>query len=413
MNILFISQFYPPEIGAASNRIGYFAKYLAQAGHQVSVLTSAPNYPEGKIYAGFRNRWTVQQDNAVTIYRTRIFLSKKNHILSRLTHYLSFVFASIVAKRKIQKPDVIIATSPPLFVGLIGVIFKKLWRTTPFVLDIRDLWPESVESVGAVKKKSLLRQGEKLARYIYRHADNITATSPGIKRLLMAHASPFAANITILPNGAELDIFRPDISGDHIRRTWNLGNKFVVLYTGNLGLAQAPEIFVKAAEILKENRDIIFLIVGSGVLKEKLEYDARGKNLTNMIFTGSQPRAHMPEFVAASNVCIIPYKAADTFRNTFPSKMFDYMAGSRPIIINLKGEASELMKKAGCCLLTKEENAKSLAEAIIDLQKNPVRAKEMGVSGRTFTEKYYQREIIAKDLEKLLLGLRKPVYKIR
>ncbi len=405
MNILFISQFYPPEIGAASNRIGYFAKYLAKAGHKVSVLTSAPNYPEGKIYGGFRNRWTVQEDNDVTVYRTRVFLSKKNHVISRLTHYLSFVFASVIAKRKIPKPDVIIASSPPLFVGLIGVIFKKLWRGTPFILDIRDLWPESVESVGAVKKKSLLRQGEKLARYIYRHATHITCTSPGIKKLLGAHRPELIPHITVLPNGAELDIFRPDISPDHIRRTWNLGNKFVVLYTGNLGLAQAPEIFVKTAEILEKNNDILFLIVGSGVLKEKLEDEARKKNLTNIIFTGSQPRAHMPDFVAASDICIIPYKAADTFRSTFPSKMFDYMAGSRPIIINLKGEASELIEKAGCGILVKEENAQSLAEALTNLQKNPEQTKAMGKSGRKFVEQYYQREIIAQDLEKLLRNL--------
>lgn len=397
MRILFISQFYPPEIGAASNRIGYFAKFLAKAGHEVSVLTSAPNYPEGKVYAGFQNRWTVQKDNGVTVYRTRIFLSTQKKILSRLAHYLSFIIASVIAKRKIQKPDFIIATSPPLFVGLIGVIFKKLWRGVRFILDIRDIWPESVESVGAVRSKTLLRQGEKLARYIYRRADHITCTSPGIKKLLTL------ANITILPNGAELDLFRPDISGDHIRRTWNLENKFVVLYTGNLGLAQAPEIFIKTAEILKQVRnDAAFLIVGAGVLFQKLQNEAAQKNLTNIIFTGARPRSEMPAFVAAANVCVIPYKKADTFRNTFPSKMFDYMAGAKPIIINLKGEASDLMEKAGCGLLANEENPRSLAETVIDLQKNPEKAKVMGQSGRIFVEKHYQREKIAEDLNCLL-----------
>ncbi|MBI2637971.1 glycosyltransferase family 4 protein [Candidatus Peregrinibacteria bacterium] len=402
MRILFISQFYPPEIGAASNRIGYFAKFLAKAGHEVSVLTSAPNYPEGKVYEGYKNRWTVQKDNGVTIYRTRIFLSTQKKTLARLAHYLSFIIASVIAKRKIPKPDFVVATSPPLFVGFIGVIFKKLWRSVRFILDIRDIWPESVESVGAVRSKILLRQGEKLARYIYRRADHITVTSPGIKKLIIHHSSFVIPPITILPNGAELDLFRPDISGDHVRRMWNIENKFVVLYTGNLGLAQAPEIFIKTAALLKEQHDIVFLIVGAGVLFQKLQNEATQKNLTNIIFTGARPRSEMPTFIASANVCVIPYKKADTFRNTFPSKMFDYMAGAKPIIINLKGEASELMEKAGCGLTAEEENAKDLAEKILLLKKNPAEADRLGTSGRAFVEKNYCREKIAEDLEKLL-----------
>lgn len=404
MKILFITQFYPPEIGAASNRIGYFAKFLAKTGHEVSVLTSAPNYPEGKVYAGYKNRWTVQEDNGVTVYRTRIFLSPQKKTLSRLAHYLSFIIASVIAKRKIPKPDVIIATSPPLFVGLIGVIFKKLWRSVRFVLDIRDIWPESVESVGAVRNKILLKQGEKLASYIYHRADHITCTSPGIQKLLSVHGLPARTltNITVLPNGAELDIFRPDISGNHIRRIWNLENKFVVLYTGNLGLAQAPEIFIKTAAFLKEQRDIIFLIVGAGVLKEKMEQAAMQKNLINIVFTGTRPRSEMPAFVAAADVCIIPYKKADTFRSTFPSKMFDYMAGAKPIIINLKGEASELINEADCGLLAEEENAKDLVEKILFLKNNSSKMERLGAAGRQFVEKNYRREKIAEDLNRLL-----------
>lgn len=403
MKILFISQYYPPEIGAASNRIGYNAKYLAQAGHEVSVLTSAPNYPEGKLYKGYANKYTVQNENGVTVYRTRILLSPKTNAMSRLAHYMSFIITSFVAAKRISKPDIIIATSPPLFVGMLGVLFKKLWKI-PFILDIRDLWPESVESVGVVKNRRLLKQGERLAHWIYKNADHITATSPGIQKNLPLAA---AKKVTIIPNGAELDLFKPDTDGNHMRKTWNLNNKFIVLYTGNLGLAQAPEIFVKTAEILKNEHDIAFLIVGTGVLKPKLQEEANKKNLTNLIFTDSQPRSKMPAFVAAANVCVIPYKAANTFRNTLPSKMFDYMAGGKPIIINLEGEASQLIEKAGCGNLAKEEDPKSLAEKILYLKQNPAVSEAMGKSGRDFVEKDYRREVIATNLEKLILNLGK------
>ncbi|MEK7524343.1 MAG: glycosyltransferase family 4 protein [Patescibacteria group bacterium] len=399
MRILFISQYYPPEIGAAANRIGYFAEYMAKAGHEVSVLTSVPNYPEGKIYSGFKNKFTVHQQNGVTVYRTRIFFTQKTGALSRLAHYLSFVSLSHFSHRKIPKPDVIIATSPPLFTGIIGVLFKKRWKVK-LITDIRDIWPDSAQSVGMVKNRGLLKQGQRLANWIYKNSDHLTVTSPGIQKNLPHNVHK---KISIIPNAAELELFRPDINAQHIQKQWNLKNKFVVLYTGNLGLAQAPEIFIKAAEELKNEKDILFLMVGSGVFLPQLQEQAQQKNLTNITFTGIQSRAHMPEFVASANVCIIPYKAADTFRRTYPSKMFDYMAGAKPIIINLEGEASELIEKAKCGLLAKEEDAHDLAQKILELKAHPDHAKKMGQAGRKFVEKNFRREVVAKNFEALLL----------
>ncbi len=402
MKILFISQYYPPETGAASNRIGYFAQFLAKKDHTVSVLTTTPNYPEGKVYDGYKNKFSAKNENGVTVYRTKIFLSTKKNVLSRLAHYVSFIISSFFIKHRIPKPDVVIASSPPLFVGIIGVIFKKLWHV-PFILDIRDLWPESVESVGAVKNKKLLRQAEKLAHWIYKNADHITVTSPGIQKKLTSQRLKILPAISIIPNGAELDLFKPDISGSQIRHTWNLGKNFVVLYTGNLGLAQAPEIFIKTAEILKKHTDISLLIVGAGVLLEKLQIQATKKSLKNIIFTGNQPRSKMPHFVAAADICIIPYKAADTFRNTFPSKMFDYMAGARPIIINLKGEASELIDQAKCGVLAKEEDPQDLATHILKLKEDEQLKEKLGISGKNFVEENYRREIIAVNLGNVII----------
>lgn len=401
MKILFITHYYPPEIGAAANRIGYFARFLAKKGHEVSVLTCTPNYPEGKIYHGYENRYTVKAENGVTAYRTKIFLSTKKSTLPRLAHYLSFVISSLAAKRKIPKPDIILATSPPLFTGIIGAIFKKLWKI-PLILDIRDIWPESVESVGAVHNKTLLKQGVRLARWIYKNADKITVTSPGIAKGIK-NQEPSIKDIAILPNGAELDLFRSDIKSDNIQKKWGLSGKFVVLYTGNLGLAQAPEIILKTAEILKNTTDILFLIVGAGVLFETLQKQAQNKNLKNIIFTGPRPRAEMPQFVAASDICIIPYKASDTFRNTFPSKMFDYMAGGKPIIINLKGEASKLIEEAECGFCIEEENACALAQKITQLKENSVILERTGKNGRIFVEKNYTRETISNNLAQLIL----------
>ncbi|MBI2453710.1 glycosyltransferase family 4 protein [Candidatus Peregrinibacteria bacterium] len=404
MKILFISQYYPPEIGAASNRIGFFAEYMAHKGHAVTVLTSAPNYPGGKIYPGYGNRFSSEREKGVTLVRTKIFLTRKSNAITRMLHYLSFFFGSFIAGALITRPDVIIATSPPLFVGMAGVFFKKIWRR-PFILDIRDLWPESVESVGAVKNRRILKQAEKLARWIYRNADRICCTSPGIQK----HLPPAAQNKTsIMPNGADLSLFSGDISGDGVRRRWNIQRKFVALYTGNIGLAQKPEVFIGAAEALKDDEEIVFLIVGAGVLLADLERSAREKKLTNIIFAGLEPRARMPEFVAAADVCIIPYKAADTFRNTLPSKMFDYMAGGKPVIINLRGEASELLFRANAGILAEEEDPVSLARCIVELKNHPREAQKLGGAGKEFVEKFYRREAVAEQYEKVIMAAWKP-----
>ena len=398
MRLLFLSQYYPPEIGAASNRIGYFARYLAKAGHNVTVLTSAPNYPEGKLYPGYQNRFTKKEENGVTVVRTRILLTPKKNMLTRLAHYLSFIVASFIARPKIQKPDMIIATSPPIFTGLLGVIFKKLWKA-PLVLDVRDLWPQSVESVGAVRNRGLLAQTQRLANWMYKNATHITATSKGIQKHLPKSVQQ---KISIMPNGAELDLFQHGESGARITKMFSLHGKFVALYTGNLGLAQATEVLVEAAELLKARHDIMLLIVGSGVLLPELEQQARAKNLSNIIFTGARPRDEMPEYIAASDVCIIPYKVSDTFRNTLPSKMFDYMAGGKPVVINLNGEASELIAEADCGMTIEENSAKALAESILYLKNQPAKAGKFGNNGRKFVEKKYTREAVAADLQRLL-----------
>lgn len=362
------------------------------------MLTSTPNYPEGKVYAGHENRLTIRNENGVTVVRTRIFLSAKKNAVSRLAHYLSFIVSSLFARKKIAKPDIIFASSPPLFVALIGVIFKKLWRV-PLITDIRDVWPQSVESVGMIKNKRMLKQGERLAHYVYHNSTHISVTSPGIQKNL---GRVPGEKITVLPNGAELELFHPKVKSEQMRRRWNLGSKFIALYTGNLGLAQLPEVLVKAAELLKNEPDIMFLIVGAGVLSEKLRAQAQQKNLTNIIFTGPRPRSEMPFFVAASDVCIIPYKKSETFRNTLPSKMFDYMAGGKPIIINLAGEAGELIQEAKCGLVVKEENARAMADGLQKLKENKALCKEMGQAGRAFVEKNYRRESVAENLEDLL-----------
>lgn len=397
MNILFISHYYPPEIGAASNRIGFFARFLAAHGHAVTVLAPSPSYPDAKIYVGHENRLTIVSEEGVNVIRTRVFLSAKKSLSGRLAHYFSFIINGFFARRRIEKPDVIFATSPPLFVGLLAVALKKRW-SVPLVVDIRDLWPQSVESVSLIGSRPLLRAGSRLAHFLYRSADHLTVTSKGIARQLQQYTD----KLSVMPNGADLELFAHHLLPHPIIGALPLKEKFVVMYTGNLGLAQAPEVLISAAETLRNKEDIVFVIAGSGVLLDDLKRMAQRAALTNVIFTGPLPRSAMPSLLARANVCIIPYKKADTFRNTLPSKLFDYMAAAKPVIINLEGEAWDIIQEAGCGVLAREEDSRSLGEQILSLRGEGVKLPAIGEKGRQFVGDNFNRASISAKLEQLL-----------
>lgn len=394
MDILIISQYFPPEIGAAANRMKMTAEFFAKSGHKTTVLTSVPNYPDGILQRGYKNRIHIEKEENLTIVRVPVLLSQQKTTFKRLAHYGSFVVSAIRAGRKLPKPDLILVTSPPIFTGIIARYLAKKWKV-PMVLDVRDIWPASVESVGAVRSKPVLWLGKHLAESLYSTAAHITATSDGIRKGI---PKIFHHKVTVIPNGADFELFTPTPTREKTRTKYHLGEKFVALYSGNIGLAQAPEVLIEAAEHLKKSPHIVLLIVGSGVVLQKIKHAAASKKLTNIIFTGVLPRESMPNIVAASDVCIIPYKKAETFRHTLPSKIFDYMAGAKPIIINLAGEASELIKKAECGVTVAEEDGPALAEAIIQMSEQQDKAQRMGQHGRIFVHKNYRREVICQRL---------------
>ena len=335
MKILLYTQYFPPETNAPANRWGYFCEYLANKGHEITVLTSFPNHPLRKIFPGYKNSWRFQEEkNGVKIFRTWTYIPSSTQFLPRLINYLSFAFSSYLNARKIPQVDLIIISLPPLFLGLTGLKIAQK-RNISLVLDIRDLWPEAAVSTGYLRKGLIYYWARKKSEKIYKMAIKILVNSPALfENLRCKYALP-DRKLEYLANGADLEFFAQKIDHSFIERQYNFYDKFVVLYTGLLGYAQAPEIMIEAAGVLRDKKDIVFLIVGTGPLEEKLKIEVRKLKLTNIIFTGLRLHEEMPQYVALADVCLIPYKNKETFKDNLPSKMYDYLAAGKPMILSL------------------------------------------------------------------------------
>lgn len=398
MNILIYTQYFLPETNAPANRWGYFARYLAQQGHQVTVLTSFPNHPQGKILPGYKNQWKkVEKKDGITIIRNWTYITSSRKFLPRLLNYLSFAYSSYRNSRAIKNLDLVIVSSPPLFVALQG---RRIARGNkiPFILDLRDMWPEAAVSTGYLRRGLIYSLAERKARQVYREAKRIIVNSPALAEALEDKGVK-KEKIVFIPNGVDVSSFIPTLDVSQIGEQYNLRGKFVVLYSGLLGFAQAMGTVIEAANILKEHSDIIFLIVGTGPKAKKLKLQIERKKLNNVILAGAKPHRLIPDFMSWADVCLIPYVNRETFQKNIPSKMYEYMAGGKPIIINLKGEAARIIEKEQAGLVVSADSAQSLAKGILQLFYDPLLRKQMGKKGRNYVMQYRDLKALGRKLE--------------
>jgi len=406
MNILIHTQYFPPETNAPANRWGYFAKYLADQGHKITILTSFPNHPLGRILNGYKNQWRFDEEmDGMKIIRTWTYISASRRFISRLFNYFSFAFSSYMNMFN-KDINLFIASSPPLSVAIVGAIIAKK-KKIPLILDLRDIWPEAAVSTGYIKKGFFYHLAEKWEKRCYKQAQKILVNSLAIFEELKNSKGVPSSKLEFIPNGADLEFFKEINNSNKINEEYNIKDKFIVLYTGLLGFAQAPEVMIDAAKILENNKDIVFLIVGGGPLKKDLESKIKDLELDNVVLTGQRPREEMPVFVSRGDICLVPYKNSSTFQKNVPSKMFDYMASGKPIIINLEGAASDIIIKAQAGLVVEPENALALAKTIEQLYNNRFLRKKMGNSGKVYVEKHYDKKKISKQLEIILENVAK------
>ena len=404
MNILYITQYFYPEVGATQNRALEMASYLVKSGHEVTILTEFPNHPSGIIPKRYRFKlFERERYKGIEVIRSFVKASPNKDFVNRILFYLSFMISSIIAgmKLKNRRYDIVYATSPPLFVGLSGYIISRL-KKIKFVFEVRDLWPESAVVMGELKNKKAIQLSEWIERICYKNASRIVVVTKGIHdHLTQKDIDP--DRLWIVPNGANVEMFSFSADNDSFKKELNYQGKFIILYAGIIGLAQGIETLVEVANLFKGNKNMLFLFVGDGPLKKELLRLQKSYELDNLCVIGQKPIEEVFKYTAAADVCLVPLKKADIFKSALPSKMFDAWACGRPIILTVDGEAKEHLIKANAGIYVAPEDHIGVKKAIIHLFNNPNLCQKYGRNGRRYVEKYFSRKVLAQKLEECLL----------
>ena len=397
MKILYVSQYFPPEMGAPAARAAELAHHWSEAGHEVSILTGFPNHPTGIVPLEWRDRIKHityhEKVGGADVYRTWLWPlpNRKSH--ERIRNYASFCISAALRGMTIPRPDVIIATSPQLLVGLSGW-WLAFSREIPFVFEVRDLWPESLAAVGVSNEDSLLhRTLAAIAGFLYQRANHIVVVTPAFQHRLIEDWRVPAEKISVVENGVESDKFSPQAVVDPtIRRQLSVEGKFVTSYIGTLGNAHGLETLLNAAAELKtRNPQVVFLLIGEGAEKEKIKAQAQTRDLTNIRFLDQQPREKIPAYILASDACLVLLKKTDVFKTVIPTKMLEFMSCQRPVILGVDGQARQIVEEAAAGIAIEPESATGLANAISQLYANRKLAAAMGQKGREFIVKNFSR----------------------
>jgi glycosyltransferase involved in cell wall biosynthesis len=402
MHILLIHQAFMTGDEAGGTRHYELARYLVQAGHRFTAIASAISYLTGRRQPddGGTGR---EQDAGITVYRSYTFPALHRSFVHRVVSFLSFMISSFLAASRVKGVDVVWGTSPPIFQAPSAWLSARLKRS-PFILEVRDLWPAFAVDMRVLRNPVLIRIAEWLERFLYRRADHIIVNSPAYVGHVQSKGIS-AERVTVIANGVESAMFDPEAQGDEMRRQWGLDGYFVVLYAGAHGPANGLGMVLEAADRLRDQDDIAFVLVGDGKAKSELMRQAEDMGLSNVRFIPAQPKSRMPEILAAADAGLAVLEDIPMFATTYPNKVFDYMAAGRPTVLAIDGVIREVVEAADGGVFVPPGDPDSLAKAVRDLADHPERSQRLGQSARAYVEAHFERAQQARELEKLLTSL--------
>ncbi len=398
MRILFLSHYFPPEVNAPASRTHEHCREWVRQGHDVTVITGVPNHPRGVLFEGYENRLVQEEDvDGIRVIRTWMFLSANEGFLRRISNYVLFAVTASLLSFKAERPDVVVATSPQFFCGLAGVLVSRL-RGAPFVLEVRDLWPESIAQLGQLRRGRLLRTLERVETLLYRSAAGIVVnTGAFIDHIAARGVAP--EKIELVYNGIDPTLFRSQPPDDALLRKHGLKDKYLVAYIGTLGLAHGVETLLDAAERLRDHRDVHFLIIGDGAAREGLAAEAARRDLANVTLLGLRPRSEIPGWIASIDLLVVLLRNLDIFRSVIPSKIFEFCAQERPVIVSSpRGEIRRLIEAADAARFVDAEQPEALAEMILACRRAPEETAAMARRGREWVETEFVRDDLARRM---------------
>ncbi|HZO71098.1 MAG TPA: glycosyltransferase family 4 protein [Ktedonobacteraceae bacterium] len=403
--IVFISPYYPPEQGAAAVCVSENAIRLAKRGHNVTVLTTMPNYPTGIVPPAYRGHRILRETlDGVEVVRVWSYASPNKGFWRRILAHTSFGFmAPLLGAGAVGQPDIIIVQSPPLF-DAVAVRLLSWRKHCPYIYMVSDLWPASAVQLGALRNRLLIRLSEWLEWSTYQRAGKVWVVTAGMWKDLRRRGLA-ADRMFLITNGVDTKKFRP-LPQRQARAELGWNDYFTAIYAGTHGLSHGLMTVLAAAELLLARRDIRFVLVGNGAEKAKLMAEAARRNLTNVTFLDSQPHERVPTLLAAADVCLVHLRSIPLFEGALPIKMYEAMACARPILLAVDGEARQLAtEEYGAAVYVEPENAAALASAIISLQEQPERARELGQRGRALVQERFDYDLLVAALDKQILSL--------
>ena len=398
MRILYLSQYFPPEPGAPAARVSELSKAWVRAGHEVTVLTAMPNHPTGVVPPEYRGKaFAREQWHGVDVCRTWIYAAANKGFAKRSVAYASFsVSAALLAQWRVPEPDVVIATSPQLLCGVAGAAVASL-KQKPFVLEVRDLWPESIVAVGALPRRHPVIAGlEIVEKSLYRAADHIVVVTDAFKDNLAGRGVP-DRKLSVVKNGVDLTRFQPADRHTPLRHRFNWHTLFVCAYVGTHGMAHGLDAVLDAAKQLRADDRIRFLFVGEGAERARLEQRIANEGLTNTKMLGVLPRDAMNDVYATADLCLVPLRKTALFTTVIPSKIFEIFGMARPILLSVDGEARTILERAQGGRYVPPEDVAQMVAAIQYYATNPEEGVRAGARGEAFVRREFDRSQLALD----------------
>jgi glycosyltransferase involved in cell wall biosynthesis len=389
MRILLLNQAFVSPDEPGHTRHFEMANFLRERGHELVIVASDLNYQTGQRTVARRGIYTEQVIDGVRVLRSFIYPALHRSYLWRVVSFLSFMFSSVWTALQVKDIDLVMGTTPPIFQA-VSAWFVAWMHRKPFLLEVRDLWPEFGVGMGVLKNPMVIALARWLEKFLYARATHILVNSPAYKDYMITKGVP-ERKVTYIAYGADVDMFNPGVDGSAMQAALGVQDKFVVLYAGALGQANDIDTILRAARRLISEDEICFVLFGDGKERARLQAEAARMRLSNFIFAGVQAKKGMPGVLAVADVCLAILQDIPMFRTTYPNKVFDYMAAGRATVLVIDGVSRALIESSNGGVYVPPGNDELLAKTILELSKDPGRVRQMGRNAREYLVKHLDR----------------------
>jgi len=404
MRFLILTQYFLPETGAPQVRLAAMIRELLRLGHTVEVVTALPNYPQGEIFPDYRGHFYHQELwEGVCVHRVWMYAATGAGI-KRLFNYFSFMITAMWGLQKAGKPDYLFVESPPLFLGITGYLFAKRWRAK-MIFNVADLWPETVKALGLMRDGLALRLAEKLEAWLYRKANYVTVLTESVRHKFINDKQVPAHKVLLLPNGVDTKMFKPQPADSQLRASFGVpAGKHLILYAGTHGYAHGMEVILEAASLLIDT-NVVFLLVGGGSEKKRLQQLCEQSGLSNVLFRAPQPPECIAQLYSLTIAGIATVRDFSLLKYICSAKALPIMACGKPVLYSGAGDGAQLIIDAKAGIVIAPGDSNGLAEAVRDLVNDPDNAAKLGSNGRAYVKKHLQWSIVVANWVRQLYRL--------